>query len=233
MKRESFLARVRHAAEVGRAYRVHVEPTPEGAGYVGADGDLCDSLASQIELVGGKAHVVESLRDAQELLRQSLRDNAVRTVLHWQHELLDKLQLDELLVSEGITAHGYDELAPLSHDPQRQVVLGADAGISSVDFAVAETGSLAVSAQVGRERLTSLAPPIHYAIVEQSQIVPDLFDVFQKLTDRGIGSLPSNLSFITGPSKTGDIELELTTGIHGPGKWIVLIVRSTEGREGI
>ena len=98
-----------------------------------------------------------------------------------------------------------------------------------MDFAVAETGTLAVSAQIGRERLTSLAPPIHIAIVERSQIVPDLFDLFQKLADRGLANLPSNLSCITGPSKTGDIELELTTGIHGPGTWIVVIIQEAMG----
>jgi L-lactate dehydrogenase complex protein LldG len=225
MKRELFLNRVRQAAEVGRAYRVHVDPVPDGAGYVGADADLCQSLATQIELVGGNAQLVDTLRDAQNSLRQLLRDNAVRTVLHWQHEVLDKIQLDEILASEGITKHGHDELAPLTLETQRQIILGADAGISSVDWAVAETGTLAVTAQIGHERLTSLAPPIHIAIVERSQIVPDLFDLFQKLQESRLTSMPSNLSMITGPSKTGDIELELTTGIHGPGKWIVIIVR--------
>jgi L-lactate dehydrogenase complex protein LldG len=223
-----FLNRVRQAAEQGRAYRVHVETVPDRAGYVGAEGELCQSLATQIEMVGGQAYLVATLRDAQETLRQILRDKGVRTVVHWQHELLDQLHLDELLASEGITGHGHDELAPLDPETQRQIILGADAGISSVDFAIAETGTLAVSAQIGRERLTSLAPPIHIAVVGQFQIVPDLFDLFQKLNDRGEATLPSNLSLITGPSKTGDIELELTTGIHGPGQWIVVILHTGE-----
>ena len=66
---------------------------------------------------------------------------------------------------------------------------------------------------------------MHVAIVERSQIVPDLLDAFAMLHERGLSNLPSNITLITGPSKTGDIELQLTTGVHGPGKWRVIIVR--------
>jgi L-lactate dehydrogenase complex protein LldG len=62
---------------------------------------------------------------------------------------------------------------------------------------------------------------MHIAIVQQEQIVPDLIDAFSML---GKGPLPCNVTFITGPSKTGDIELQLTTGVHGPGKWRVIVI---------
>lgn len=90
--------------------------------------------------------------------------------------------------------------------------------------AVAETGTLVVCSSPGQERVVSLTPPVHLAIVARHQIVPDLFDVFGGLASRGLESLPSNLAFITGPSKTDDIELQPTTGVHGPGQWRVLIL---------
>ena len=65
------------------------------------------------------------------------------------------------------------------------------------------------------------------AIVEESQILADLIDLFDALDERGLDQLPSNLALITGPSKTGDIELTLVTGVHGPGKWHVIIVRDS------
>ncbi len=71
----------------------------------------------------------------------------------------------------------------------------------------------------------SLVTPIHIAVVARHQILPDLFDLFRALMQRGLDQLPSNVALISGPSKTGDIELELTTGVHGPGKWHVVIVR--------
>ena len=55
--------------------------------------------------------------------------------------------------------------------------------------------------------------------------MPDLFDVFDQLGAAGPENLPSNVAFITGPSKTGDIELRLTTGVHGPGTWHVILLR--------
>ena len=94
-------------------------------------------------------------------------------------------------------------------------------------MAVAETGSLLVGSSPAQGRVVSLLPPRFLAIVEPSQIVPDLFDAFARL-EVIRGQLPSNLAFITGPSKTGDIELKLVTGVHGPGDVTLVVVESDE-----
>jgi L-lactate dehydrogenase complex protein LldG len=90
-----------------------------------------------------------------------------------------------------------------------------DCGITDVYSAVAETGSLVIRASTAHGRALSLVPPIHVAVVEQGQIVPDLIDLFAKLTREGTGSA---VSLITGPSKTSDIEMILVVGVHGPVK---------------
>jgi L-lactate utilization protein LutC len=69
----------------------------------------------------------------------------------------------------------------------------------------------------------SLLPPTFLAIIEPAQIVPDLFDLFTVLEAQK-NDLPSNVALVTGPSKTGDIELKLTTGVHGPGDVHVLVI---------
>ena len=71
-------------------------------------------------------------------------------------------------------------------------------------------------------RSLSLLPPIHVAVAERRQILPDLFDLFA-LLGKGPDELPACLSVITGPSKTGDIELRLVTGVHGPGEIHVIL----------
>jgi L-lactate dehydrogenase complex protein LldG len=88
-----------------------------------------------------------------------------------------------------------------------------DCGVTDVYRAVAETGSLVVRAATEHGRGLSLIPAIHVAIVRENQILPDLIDLFELLTNEGTGSA---VSIITGPSKTSDIEMNLVVGVHGP-----------------
>jgi L-lactate dehydrogenase complex protein LldG len=158
-------------------------------------------------------------------LRQLLVQFQPRSALCWEHPALEKLRLADLLAVLSLTAFSNRQLAGMPEQERRETILAAGVGISSVDFAISETGTLVVCARSGQERVVSLVPPVHVAVVAQDQILPDLFDLFTELDRRGIDHLPGNLVLITGPSKTGDIELELTTGIHGPGEWHVIVVR--------
>jgi L-lactate dehydrogenase complex protein LldG len=225
-ERETFLNRVRQAAEQGRRYRVHSRPVPEGVGYLGAGGNLCQRFAAEVTAVGGEAFIVADLAAARQRLVMLLAESAATSTVCWQHELLDRLGMGELLGSKGIESLAYDSLQALPMAEQRQKLLAAGVGITSCDLAIAETGTLMMCSRPGHERVASLLPPMHIAIVEQGQIVPDLLDAFQWLADRGLKALPSNVTFITGPSKTGDIELQLTTGVHGPGRWRVIVIDS-------
>jgi L-lactate dehydrogenase complex protein LldG len=96
----------------------------------------------------------------------------------------------------------------------------ADAGITTADFAIAETGTLVLAASQGRPRATSLVPPRHIAVLSAERIVDTLFDLVQQL-----GALPSALTFITGPSRTADIELTPVRGAHGPVAVTVFITK--------
>jgi L-lactate dehydrogenase complex protein LldG len=220
--RDAFLARVRQAAEQGRPYQVHLQPVPESIGYLGASGDLCERFAAEVNAVGGQAFVVSDLAAATNQLQFLLAEAGARSAVCWQHELLDRTGVANLLRADGISTLHYDRLQSLPFDEQRRLLLACDVGITSCDWAIAETGTLMMCSRPGHERVASLLPPMHLALVERKQIVPDLIDAFGKLDT---AALPSNVTFITGPSKTGDIELQLTTGVHGPGKWRVIVLR--------
>jgi L-lactate dehydrogenase complex protein LldG len=226
VNREEFLARVREATIAGRAHRVHIDPTlPSSVGYVGGGEDLAESLAAEINAVGGVAKVVENLDAARDVLLELLELYEPGSALCWSHPLLERLGLASILAEQGVAQLDYDSLSELPPAAQRDKLIAADIGITSVSYAVAETGSLVVASRAGQERLASLLPPVHIAIVERSQIVPDLFDLFAILGTQIDTGLPTNIAFITGPSKTGDIELTLITGVHGPGKWHVIVIR--------
>lgn len=223
MERDAFLARVRQAALAGRAYRPHVRSDfPAGFGYIGAGEQPLARMAEEIAAVGGLPQRVATLADARRALGVLLERTAAQRALCWQHPVLDRLQLDALLAERGIEHLRHDELARLDLAEQRKRALAADIGITSVSYAVAETGTLAFFSGPGRERMASLVPPVHVAIVTADQVLADQFDLFARL--QSAGEMPTNVALVTGPSKTGDIELRLTTGVHGPGEWHVILV---------
>ena len=219
--RDAFLARVRQAAEQGRQYGVHLRPVPEEIGYSGVEGDLCERFAAEVNSVGGQAYVVANLAAAAGQLQSLLAEAGAQTAACWKHELLDRLGLAELLAAAGVQFYDHDQLSALAPAEQLRLLLACDVGITSCDCAIAETGTLMMCSRPGQERVASLLPPMHIAVVERQQIVPDLIDSFAALNR---SALPSNVTLITGPSKTGDIELQLTTGVHGPGKWRVIVI---------
>ena len=101
----------------------------------------------------------------------------------------------------------------------RQAIIDSGIGITGVDYAVAETGSVVVLPRRGLSRLVSLVPPLHVALARPEDVVESLDDVFlfRRLDyQRNGGDMGSYLNFITGPSRTADIEMQLVVGVHGP-----------------
>ncbi|HUQ39854.1 MAG TPA: lactate utilization protein [Acidimicrobiales bacterium] len=104
-----------------------------------------------------------------------------------------------------------------------QAVAGADLGITGAVAGVALTGSVVVDSTRAGGRTASVLPPVHLALVSLDALVATPGDVFRGLGRRA-DDLPSNLVFITGPSRSADIELVITLGVHGPHTlWIGLI----------
>src|SRR5262249_37754275 len=104
-------------------------------------------------------------------------------------------------------------------------LFAADIGISGVAYLIAETGSVVAATAADEPRALTLLPPVHIAVADRSQLLPDLFDLFKHFaSQQSPAALPSCLTIITGPSKTGDIELKLVTGVHGPGELHVVLL---------
>jgi L-lactate utilization protein LutC len=223
--RDAFLAKIREATGRGRAHRVAVNPeATHTASWVGGGPDPVASLLAEWKAVGGQSTRVSGVAAAQQFVADLVARHAVRKVLQWKHPLLERLQLAECLSRQGVSIAVWDELERQSGAERWPSAFAADLGITSVDWAVAETGTLALCARPGGQgRVVSLLPPLYLAIVEPAQIVPDLFDLFERLEVEK-AALPSTINLVTGPSKTGDIELKLTTGVHGPGEVHLLVV---------
>ena len=99
-----------------------------------------------------------------------------------------------------------------------------DVGISECDALIAQTGSVLVTSRSAGGRALSVLPPHHVVLARRDQLVPDLPAAFELLKMEYGDNYPSMISFITGPSRTGDIERILVLGAHGPKKLTVLCV---------
>lgn len=98
------------------------------------------------------------------------------------------------------------------------------AGISECDALVAQTGSVLVTARSAGGRALSVLPPHHVVLARRSQLLGDLPDAFALLKEKYGTNYPSFISFITGPSRTGDIERILVLGAHGPKRLTIVCV---------
>lgn len=106
-------------------------------------------------------------------------------------------------------------------DASRDDLFKFDVGVTNAQAGIAETGTLVLDSSVERNRLVSLVPPIHIAILDASRIYQTLGETLSALQS-GEEISPA-ITFITGPSRTADIELTLAIGVHGPQELYVII----------
>jgi L-lactate dehydrogenase complex protein LldG len=109
-----------------------------------------------------------------------------------------------------------------AHNDQAEL-LAADVGVTVAAYGIADTGTLVLCSSPGDHRLDSLAPPAHIALLRASALVPDLEEAFARFAADRRFERHSAVTFVRGPSRTADIELQLTIGVHGPGKVYVVM----------
>jgi L-lactate dehydrogenase complex protein LldG len=137
----------------------------------------------------------------------------------------------EIGLSGALAARGFSTFVPDEIDHEELVARLANCaiGVTVVDYAIAETGTIVLSSDEPNALLVSLLPPVHIAILRSSQIAASLDEVISKLSteriNRGDPGGPSrSLTLITGPSRTSDVELVLSIGVHGPKELHVIIL---------
>lgn len=128
--------------------------------------------------------------------------------------------LDPEKLRQELTAPGVEYTVELNRD----VIEKADLGVSQFDMGIAQLGSIYQDASSLHTRLVSMLPPVHLGLLPTDSLVESFADALEWIQQKYNGVMPPYLSFITGPSKTADIERELTVGVHGPGKLIILCI---------
>jgi L-lactate dehydrogenase complex protein LldG len=183
---------------------------------------LVERFCTELTAIAGCVHRAASAGDAIEAVLAVCREHDATRVLSWApasiavpglHEALTRAGVD---IDEGWLPHGSERAARLAAlDPIRVGITGACAGI-------AESGTIAVVSGAGRSRLASLLVPVHIAVLPADRLYPSLPAFLAAHAD--VAEQGSNLVLITGPSRTADIEMTLTRGVHGPGEIHVILV---------
>ena len=161
--------------------------------------------------------------EAQAAVVTALQQRNITEVIAWDDPLLDELGMPTAARQAGIAwIAATPEMSP---EVYREAAANAGAGITGVDWAVADTGTLALLSGPGRPRSASLVPSVHIALVRKSLLRPNAAGLFKELTAlSAAGGIPSSLNLVTGPSRTADIEHILVRKVHGPGELIAVLL---------
>jgi len=160
-----------------------------------------DLFVSELNQLSGHARRVHQEQLAQAL-DELVQAEEIRRATLWKTPVLGNLGLADHLERLGV------EIIPAGEDKHR--LASCDLGVTEADFALAETGTIGLLSSPEKPRPVSLLPRVHLALLRAAAFRPDLAQVFAEAKDHGY------LVFITGPSRTADIELTVTLGVHGP-----------------
>lgn len=179
------------------------------------EASLLAQFTDACERVGGQVHHLGSTAEVVRLIREVSPDGAQPVVLSWS---ADALPLNEL--HDALAVGDVEVLSPVvrpdreGHAEDLARLDRATVGLTGAVAVLAETGSVVVMSGAGRPRLASLLPPVHVVLVSRAQLVPSLGAWLAAQPGRPAEA--ANCVVITGPSRTADIEMTLTRGVHGP-----------------
>ncbi|WP_163322294.1 LutC/YkgG family protein [Draconibacterium mangrovi] len=188
---------------------IHPEPEMpdfDAPVYHAIEKSLSQAFKENLEAVNGSVYLCKSEEELIERLKTVLQDVPKTEVVCAEKEL------QELLTKNEIEHQNYRE---------RQQTI--EAGITSCEFLIAHTGSVMVSSALQGGRQLSVYPPQHIVIARKDQLVDYLHTAYAKIREKYRDQLPSQITLITGPSRTADIEKTLVLGAHGPRELHVFI----------
>lgn len=188
---------------------------------------LLDKLVEVARARDWNVHRATGVEDALSYIAKLLVSTNASLVVRSAQDVFGGLNIDDTIRSQGANVTVMSKGWLDADQSMRLEASQADIGVTGVEYAVAETGSVVLLPQQGLSRLTSLFPPVHLAIVRPEEVVETLDDLFllRRLAYyRGEWDMGGYLNIITGPSRTADIEQKVVVGVHGPKETHMLIL---------
>ena len=218
--RTEFLQSIRHRTRAGR-YKSTNAPDVAWTGESREGEPIEDPPArfiEELEALGGHGKRVASREEAREYVLELARERETELLVRWDVDELEALGVDGPLGEAGVEVAVWRDLADF-----KEVAGKADIGLSTAAWAIAETGTLVLEGGPGMGRSVTLLPPTYVAVVPVGRILRTVPEAIEKYAGDA-GGLPANVCFHTGPSRSGDIEMALFVGMHGPGDVHVILI---------
>jgi L-lactate dehydrogenase complex protein LldG len=201
---------------------------------------LIDRLMEMAAPINLKVTVLKDRAAATAAIADLVREKdpefgTQKQVVMWQHPLLESLNLADALAVQNAPLHiaAFEDVvadaasANQARERIRKNVIDSFIGITSADFCMAETATLVMRTRPGQARSVSLVPSIHVAVITLDQIIADLKELYALLNwDPAFQKegLTNCMTFISGPSKTADVEATMVHGAHGPREVHVYVI---------
>lgn len=222
--REETLARIRQSLRTGVLPTAQFDNTrmtgaaePDRAAWIA-------SFVREAQMGGGEILQPASRAEAVEMVVKLIKDVDQR-VLAWPAEELPLTGIDAALRSAGITCVA--ALPPNDAAARRAQWANLDpikVGLTGALAGLGDTGSIVVQSGPQRARVASLLPETHIALLPIDRLYPTMAAFFAAYSPQELTANSSNLVFITGPSRTADIEMIITRGVHGPRRLCVVLL---------
>jgi L-lactate dehydrogenase complex protein LldG len=188
---------------LGRSVQDRIPPRPEvlPPRTARSPDDEIDCFLREVNALSGVGRrLQEAELDPQ--LERLVREHEIRRACLWATPRIARTNVAGRLARLGV--------AIVPSDAGHRALAECDLGVTEADFALPETGTIGLVSSAERPRAVSLLPRVHLALVDPAVLRADLHQVFEEARD-----VPY-LVFVTGPSRTADIELTVTLGVHGP-----------------
>ena len=205
---------------------------------------LSAEFSDEVVKVGGQVARVHSPDEVGKYIGGLLRSSVDAPVAVSDGQLIQELCVGQWLLSrntrvlpclEAFSASGQRDLEPqpmhksagevTSIEQYKRDLLECGVGVTSADYALADTGTVVLISGGEQHRLISLLPPVHVCLLDPSRIFPSLTQLLAHISKDFYSRKrpPQALTCITGPSRTADIEHTITMGVHGPKSLHVLL----------
>ncbi len=224
MREDAFFAGI--PKRLGRPAPLTTAPVRDGVGapdfwqaYDLPGQERIERFNIELEKLGGSAMVYHSKASLRKGLFGLMEELQPRTVGIWSGAFAAEFEVDSVVAGREVVRCGMDGEDSVCRMAQ------VDVGITGCDFAIADTGTVVLMSDAHKGRSVSLLPSVHVVLIKSSQIRTRMGEVWTEIVQQHGRHLPSSINFISGPSRSSDIENDLSIGVHGPAAVYALILQ--------